>query len=68
MGFMCGIMRDLIGVENGVEMGKGMQSSGLIAGRNHLITGRNKVDRAGNCTGLNFCKGCGPQAPRYGPQ
>ena len=42
MGYMCGILRDLIGFENGVEMGKGMQSSGLIAGRNGLIAGRNK--------------------------
>jgi len=44
-------------------MGKGMQICDFIAGRNNLIAGRNKGDRARNCSELNFCTSCGPQPP-----
>jgi len=59
-GYIVCIIRGLIGFENGVEMGKGMQICDLIAGRNNLIAGRNKEGRARN---FDSCKSCGPQPP-----
>ena len=45
------------------QIGQRSEFSGLIAGRNGLIAGRNKGDRDRNCTGMNFCRACGPQPP-----
>ena len=70
-GYIGYIIRGLIGLKTGLkwhEIGKGMQICDLVAGRNNLITGRNKGDRAGNWAGRKSCRVAGRNHPPYGPQ